>query len=110
MDTHFDISFRPEDLHVEVTVSHARAHLPELLDEVRDGRTVYLTRYGKRLAALVAPDTAEQAERLEDAYWSGRAKAAIDSNASTLPWSQVLSEAEAQPARDTAPPDEQTSQ
>ncbi|HEX5118331.1 MAG TPA: type II toxin-antitoxin system prevent-host-death family antitoxin [Pseudonocardiaceae bacterium] len=89
-----DISFRPQDLHIEVTVSHARAHLPELVDQVRQGRTVYLTRYGKRQAALVAPATADEAERQEDAYWSARAYEAEASPGESTPWPEVIAEAE----------------
>lgn len=89
-----DVSFRPQELHIEVTVSHARAHLPELLDELRDGGTVYLTRYGKRLAALVPPAAAEQLERSEDAYWSDRARAAMRSDGPPIPWEHVVVELE----------------
>jgi prevent-host-death family protein len=48
---------------VDVSVSHARAHLPELIDRVRDGETVYLSRYGRRVAALVPVEVATRAER-----------------------------------------------
>ncbi len=90
-----DISFRAMEFHVEISISHARAHLPELLDNVRDGGVVYLTRYGKRLAALVPPDAAEYLDRLEDEYWSKRAKEAIDANEPTVPWEEVVAELEA---------------
>jgi prevent-host-death family protein len=89
-----DVSFRPQTLAVEVPVSHARAHLPELLDEVRDGRTVYLTRYGRRLAALVPADVGEHLERSEDEYWSKRARDALGSEPA-IPWKQVVAELEA---------------
>lgn len=89
-----DVSFRPQHLPVEVTVSHARAHLPELLDGLRDGGTVYLTRYGKRLAALVPAEVGEQLERSEDEYWSQRARAALHSDGSSVPWEQVVAELE----------------
>lgn len=90
-----DVSFRPQALHVEVSVSHARAHLPELLDEIRDGRTIYLTRYGKRLAALVPADAGEYLERSEDEYWSTRARDALSSGGPSVPWDQVVTELEA---------------
>jgi prevent-host-death family protein len=89
-----DVSFRPQDLRIEVTVSHARAHLPDLLEQVRDGTTVYLTRYGRPLAALVPPTAAERLERLEDAYWSDRARQAISSAEPPVPWEQVVAELE----------------
>lgn len=93
-DPPLDVSFRPQDRHLEVTVSHARAHLPELLEEIRQGRTIYLTRYGRRQAALVPPTTADQAEQQEDAYWSARARAAAASPGESVPWSEVVAEAE----------------
>lgn len=48
----------------EVAVSHARAHLPELVERVRDGEIVYLSRYGRRVAALVPVEVADAAEPL----------------------------------------------
>jgi prevent-host-death family protein len=38
------------------SVSEARATLPELLDRVEDGEEVTITRHGKAVAVLVAPD------------------------------------------------------
>ncbi|HEX9336260.1 MAG TPA: type II toxin-antitoxin system Phd/YefM family antitoxin [Pseudonocardiaceae bacterium] len=91
-----DISFRATDtVHVEVSISHARAHLPELLDEVREGATIYLTRYGKRLAALVPAEAAEHLEQLEDTYWSSRANQAANSPDPPVPWTEVVAELEA---------------
>jgi prevent-host-death family protein len=95
--TQVDVSFRPQDLHVEVTVSHARAHLPELLDDVRAGELVYLTRYGKRLAALVPAEAAERLAQQDDAYWSDRAKAARNSEGDPIPWERVVADLEADP-------------
>jgi prevent-host-death family protein len=89
-----DVSFRPQELHIEVTVSHARAHLPDLLDDVRAGSTVYLTRYGKRLAALVPADAAERLEQLDDEYWSHRASDAMASSEPPIPWDHVVAELE----------------
>jgi prevent-host-death family protein len=89
-----DVSFRPQQLHIEVTVSHARAHLPELLDDVRAGGVVYLTRYGKRLAALVPPESAEHLEQLDDAYWSHRARDAMASAEPPIPWEHVVADLE----------------
>lgn len=92
----FDISFRGTTaMHVEIAISRARAHLPELLDEVRDGTTVYLTRYGKRLAALVPAEAAEHLAHLEDTYWSKRATQAENSPDPPTPWPDVVAELEA---------------
>lgn len=95
MPTPIDISFRPHELAIEISVSQARATMPELLEEVREGGVVYLTRYGKRLAALVPPAVAEQWTRQEDEYWSDRARQALESGGPSVPWEQVVAESEA---------------
>lgn len=93
MTERIDANF-PEE--VDVTVSYARAHLPELVDQVRsDGRTIYLSRYGKRVVALVPPDAAEYLERVEDEYWTKRADEALASGGPNIPWEQVVAELEA---------------
>lgn len=80
---------------VDVTVSYARAHLPELVDQVRsDGRTIYLSRYGKRVVALVPHDAAEYLERVEDEYWTKRADEAM-ARGEFVPWEEVVAELEA---------------
>lgn len=90
-----DISFRAtEAVHVDVSISHARAHLPELLEVVREGRAIYLTRYGRRLAALVPAEAAEHLEHLEDEYWSNRATQAASDPAPPIPWPAVVAELE----------------
>ena len=95
-DPTIDISFRATDaVHVEIAISRARAHLPDLLDEVRDGTTIYLTRYGKRLAALVPAEAAEHLTHLEDTYWSKRATEAENNPAPPTPWPDVVAELEA---------------
>lgn len=94
---HVDVSFRPQRWRIEVSVSHARANLPELLEDVREGGVVYLTRYGKRLAALVPAAAAEYLERAEDDYWSRRARDAMTGDQPAIPWEQVVTELEARP-------------
>jgi antitoxin Phd len=89
-----DVSFRASELTIDVSVSHARAHLPELLDGVRDGAVVYLTRYGRRLAALVPAAAGEYLERAEDEYWGKRAAEATQSDEPSVPWEQVVAEME----------------
>lgn len=68
-------AIRPEDAgeSYEIAASDARNRISELLDAVNDGEMVYLTRRGKRIAALVPADVAENHERAEDDYWSRRA-------------------------------------
>jgi prevent-host-death family protein len=94
--TPIDVSFRPQDIAVEVTVSHARSHLPELLEDVRAGGMVYLTRYGKRLAALVPAESAERLAEQDDEYWSNRASTALRSPGESVSWPQVVAELERQ--------------
>jgi antitoxin (DNA-binding transcriptional repressor) of toxin-antitoxin stability system len=93
-----DVSFRASEFAIEVSVSHARAHLPELLDGIRDGAMVYLTRYGKRLAAMVPADAGEYLERVEDEYWSKRAGAVLSSNPTFVPLDEAIASWEAQDA------------
>lgn len=40
-----------------MTVSEARAALPQLLESVTDGEEVTITRHGKAVAVVVRPDT-----------------------------------------------------
>jgi prevent-host-death family protein len=94
---HPDVSFRPQRWHVEVSVSHARANLPGLLEDVGAGGVVYLTRYGKRLAALVPAGAAERLARAEDDYWSRRARDAMAGDEPPIPWEHVIAELEAGP-------------
>jgi prevent-host-death family protein len=60
---------------VAMTVSQARAALPELLSRVEDGEEVTITRHGQPVAVLVRPDALrsrraraalEDAERIHD--------------------------------------------
>lgn len=77
---------------IEVTVTEGRARLPELFDLIADGQFVYFTRHGKRVAALMPHDVAENYERIEDDYWARRAADADRSE--PVPWAQALSELE----------------
>lgn len=76
----------PND-NIELSLTDARNRLPELVETtVRDGGIVYLTRYGRRLAAIVPTDVAENYERMENAYLSAladEAKADTDAPLST---------------------------
>lgn len=66
-----------------MTVSEARAALPEILDRVAAGEEVTITRYGKPAAVVVRPDAlrtrrADQAlaaaERLQDRLVEARSR------------------------------------
>ncbi len=50
-----------------MTVSEARAHLPEVLDRVDAGEEITITRHGKPAAVVLRPDTA-RARRLKALY------------------------------------------
>lgn len=59
---------------VEVPISELRDKLAETLDRVdREDTFVYVTRNGRRVAALMPADVAENYERIEDDYWARRA-------------------------------------
>lgn len=75
----------------EVTVSAARAHLSDVVEEARIlRRPVYLTRHGHRVAAVVdateLDHLLEAAEDLEDLL---AARAARDEEGASVPWEQV---------------------
>lgn len=90
----------PADDHgvIEMPASEARTRISELLDAVADGEFVYLTRRGKRVAALMPADIAENYERLEDEYWARRAAEARSRLASgedeVITFDQLVAEAE----------------
>lgn len=81
----------------ELTVTEARAQLAELLDtRVREGGVVYLTRYGRRVGAVVPADVAEHLDDVEDAYWSRRVEEVLAKGEPTVPWKDALARLEAQ--------------
>jgi antitoxin (DNA-binding transcriptional repressor) of toxin-antitoxin stability system len=51
-----------------MTVSEARAALPEVLDRVAEGEEVTITRHGRPVAVVVRPDV----------LWSRRSRAVLD--------------------------------
>ena len=79
----------------EVTVSEARARLADVVDEARVGREpVYLTRRGRRVAAVVDAAYLDWLiELAEDFVDAAAARAARDEMAETgesaVPWEQV---------------------
>ena len=82
----------------ELPASEARSRISELLDAVADGEFIYLTRRGKRVAALIPADIAENYEKIEDEYWARRAQEARARLASggdeVIPFDQLVAEAE----------------
>jgi prevent-host-death family protein len=90
------MSTAPDDA-VELTVTEARAQLAELLDtHVRDGGVVYLTRYGRRVGAVVPAEVAEHLDDIEDAYWSARVEQVLAKGEPTIPWPEALARVEAE--------------
>jgi prevent-host-death family protein len=83
---------------MELPASEARSRISELLDAVADGEFIYLTRRGKRVAALMPADIAENYEKIEDEYWARRAEDARARLASgedeVIPFDQLVAEAE----------------
>jgi len=46
----------------EVRASEAKAHLPQLLNEVERGETIVITRHGRRIARIVPEPQSRQQE------------------------------------------------
>jgi prevent-host-death family protein len=89
------MSTGPDDP-VELTVTDARAQLAELLDtRVREGGVVYLTRYGRRVGAVVPAEVAEHLDDIEDAYWSARVNQVLAKDEPTVAWADALARLEA---------------
>jgi len=88
---------------VELPASEARSRMSELLDAVADGEFVYLTRRGKRIAAIMPADIAENYEKIEDEYWARRAEEARQRLASgedeVISFDQLVAEAEGAESR-----------
>lgn len=82
----------------EVTVTEFRGNLAANIDRVEmDGEFVYLTRNGRRIAALMPADIAENYERIEDDYWAHRAADARTEPA--RPLSEVIADLEGDAAQ-----------
>lgn len=78
---------------IELSLTDARNRLPELTETtVRDGGIVYLTRYGRRVAALVPADIAENYERMENAYLSALADDANTDTEAPLSTAELIKE------------------
>lgn len=80
----------------EVSVIDACAKLPELLEHVRRGGVVYLTRHGKRVGAVVSADIGARLGELEDLCWSRRAEDVLAKGEPAVPWDDVVELLEAE--------------
>jgi len=56
----------------EIQASEAKAHLPQLLDEVERGSTLIITRHGRRIARIV-PEVDRRQEEVDRALDAIRA-------------------------------------
>ena len=56
----------------EIQASQAKAHLPQLLDEVERGETLIITRHGRAIARIV-PEVHKRQEEVDRAITSIRA-------------------------------------
>jgi hypothetical protein len=72
-----------------------RAQLAVLDTRVLEGGVVYLTRYGRRVGAVVPADVAEHLDDVEDAYWSTRVEQVLATGEPTIPWREALTRLEA---------------
>lgn len=78
----------------ELTVSDARARLADVVDAARvEHHPVYLTRRGKRVAAVIDADDLDRliaaAEDLADIEAAEAARAEMDEGQPAIPWEQV---------------------
>jgi prevent-host-death family protein len=85
----------------EVSIAELRARLAELFDRVAEDPTdpiLYVTRNGRRIGAIMAAETAEDYQAMEDAYWNERAAAARATREAggepAVPWEQAIAELE----------------
>lgn len=85
------------DTMTEMSVTAARARLADVVDEARiEHEPVFLTRRGRRIAALIDADQLERlieaAEDLADLRSAVEARAEIAAGESPIPWDQVKSD------------------
>ena len=46
---------------IEISVSEARAQLADLVDQAEDGKVIYISRHGRRVAAITPPNLPAEA-------------------------------------------------
>lgn len=74
----------------ELPIEQAQEHLAEVVEDAeRAGEVVYLTRHGRRVAAIVSPELAAEIEAAEDAADLAAARAALEEGGEPIPWEQV---------------------
>jgi antitoxin (DNA-binding transcriptional repressor) of toxin-antitoxin stability system len=87
----------------DVSIAELRERLAELFDRLAEDPAdpiLYVTRNGRRIGAIMAAETAEDYQAMEDAYWNTRAAAARATREASgepaVPWEQALAELEAE--------------
>jgi len=87
----------PEESH-DLGITEARDNLADIVNQAAyTGSVTYISRRGRRLAAIVSAEDAERLERAEDAYLAGLARKAlaeIEAGEPTIPWEQFKAETE----------------
>jgi len=74
---------------VEISVSDARATLPEVIERART-EAVFVTRHGRAQAVLVSPERYEQMlEALEEHEDALAFDTALDEEGDDIPWEQA---------------------
>jgi len=77
----------------ELPIEQAQAHLGEVVEDAeRAGAVIYLTRHGRRVAAIVSPELAAEIEQAEEEADIAAARAALDEGGEPIPWEQVKAE------------------
>lgn len=88
----------PEPSLGDLRITDARDRLAEVVNEAAYAGTVtYITRHGRRVAAVVSAEDAERLEHAEDAYLArlaGEALAEVEAGAELVPWEQAKAELE----------------
>lgn len=73
-------------------MTDARTRLAEVIEHAGTGEVTYLTRHGRRVAAVVSVDDAEALERAEDAYLSRLAAQAEAEGGDPIPMADLVAE------------------
>jgi antitoxin Phd len=76
----------------DIPVTDARTRLADVIEQAGTGEITYLTRHGRRVAAIVPADVAEALERAEDAYLSRLAAQAEAEGGKPIPMAELVAE------------------
>jgi prevent-host-death family protein len=77
----------------ELTASAARQGFADVVGRAQHaGATTYIVKHGRRVAAVVPIEAAELLERIDDEYWSARAREALDEPGPNIPHEELARE------------------